>query len=226
MLITIDGPAGSGKSTVAKMLAKRLHFVHLNSGSLFRAMTALCARLGYLDPWNERAIVELIKGVSISCKKRGEQTLWLLDGLDLTGQLAEPTVAAHVSQIAALPSVRQRARQWQLRWARGKNAVVEGRDLGSSVFKNAPFKVYLTASLGVRAARRFEELRKKKQLAEGALLADVEEGLKSRDLADQQRAIDPMICPQGAIYLDTSAMSARAAAAHLYRLISVQFGRI
>lgn len=226
MLITLDGPAGSGKSTVAKLLSRRLHFVHLNSGSLFRALTALCCRLGHLEPWNEEAISNVAATSLICCKKRGEQTLWILDNLDLTDELTNPCVVAHISQVSALPAIRHRARQWQLKWAKGKSAVVEGRDLGSSVFKNAPVKIYLTASLPVRAQRRFDQLRKKKHLKEGATQADIEKELHSRDLADEQRALDPLICPQGAIYLDTSAMSARAAAAHLYRLISVQFGRL
>ena len=226
MLITLDGPAGSGKSTVARLLAKRLHFVHLNSGSLFRALTALCYHLGHLEPWNEVAIAETAATCLIACKKRGEQTLWILNDLDLTDKLTSPSVVAHISKVSALPAIRERARQWQLKWAKGKSAVVEGRDLGSSVFKNAPVKIYLTATLPTRAQRRFEELRKKKQLAVGMTQSDIEKELQTRDLADEQRALDPLICPQGAIYLDTSAITARAAAAHLYRLISVQFARL
>lgn len=223
MMVTIDGPAGSGKSTVAKLLAKRLDFVHLNSGQIFRALTAKCLENDLLE--KQDALIEnFAKTCAISYTVSGDQMMWMVDQSDVTSKLTSQAVVAHVSQVAALGAVRARAKAWQRKWARGKNAVVEGRDAGSAVFRSADAKIYLTAALAERAKRRWNQL-----FAAGRGVIDlqkIEEDLARRDRIDTARLIDPLVCPKGAIYLDTTAMSARAAAAHLYRLIRAQLALV
>ncbi len=225
MMVTIDGPAASGKSTVAKLLAKRLNFIHLNSGQIFRALTAKCLENDLLEK-KDVSIESFAKTCEISCTICGDKVMWIVDQSDVTSKLTSQAVVQHVSQVAALGAVRERAKAWQRKWARGKNAVVEGRDAGSAVFRSADAKIYLTAALAVRAKRRWNQLNAAGEQGEVIDLQKIEEDLARRDHIDTARLIDPLACPKGAIYLDTTAMSARAAAAHLYRLVRAQLALV
>lgn len=221
MIVTIDGPAGSGKSTVAELLAKKLMFFHLNSGQIYRALTAQCLDMGLFKKGDE-LIEQFVQECDIRCFRSGERQLWSIDRCDVTDQLLKSDVVQHVSHLAALEQVRKRVGKWQREWAVGKNAVVEGRDAGSSVFSSALVKIYLTAALATRAKRRWDQLIAKDGASKCIDLRKVEIDLARRDRLDQMRKTDPLIVPKGAIYLDTTAMSAEGAAAHLYSLVRLE----
>lgn len=217
MIVTIDGPAGSGKSTVAKLLAEKLNFYHLNSGQIFRAITAFCLSNRLIDS-NDLSLGQFVDQWEIALTHQDEKAHWSINGFDVTPQLSSNLVVQHVSRISASPEVRKRARQWQQLWAAGKNAIVEGRDAGSAVFPEALIKIYLTADLATRAKRRFIQNRAQ-ALVNALSLEEIEIDLKRRDDADQKRDHDPLICPKGAVTFDTSNISAATATNRLYGLI-------
>jgi len=184
-VVAIDGPVGSGKSTVARAVAVRLGLPFLESGAMYRVV-ALAARQGGLDPADEDGHARLAADVDMEV---GERVL--LEGADVTADLRGPDVGRAVSGVAAMAGVREalvcRQRQWV---ADHGGAVVEGRDIGSVVFPDAELKVFLTASAAERARRR--------------ALDETPDDLARRDLVDSTRAVSPLIVPEGGFVVDTT----------------------
>jgi len=188
-VIAIDGPVGSGKSTVAKAVAERLDLPYMESGAMYRVVALAALRRG-IDAGADvaaEALTELAAGVDMEV---GERVL--LDGADVTAALRSPEVGRTVSAVAATAGVRTELVRRQREWAADHGGgVIEGRDIGSVVFPDAELKVFLTASAGERARRR--------ELDETA------DDLARRDLLDSTRAVSPLIVPQGAVVVDTTA---------------------
>lgn len=203
MIITIDGPAGTGKSTVAKLLAKALGFVYFDTGAMYRALTALMLEGGVsLD--DEAKIATLLASFDFRISPEGPR--YWVNGRDVTEVIRTPDVTRLVSAVAAQPAVRQSLVSIQRRFAIGNQAVFEGRDLGSVVFPQADMKIYLTANPEERAARRHREL----VLKHGEQSPSSHEVLKDinrRDREDSSRAHSPLVRPEGSIEVDTSQMS-------------------
>jgi cytidylate kinase len=195
-VVALDGPAGTGKSTVARALAARLDLPHLDTGAMYRAVTWAALRDG-LDLDDAPAIAELARRSILQV----DPGAVVVDGVDVTVAIRGPEVTGAVSAVAAVPGVRTelvaRQRQWVA--ARG-GAVAEGRDIGSVVFPDADLKVYLTASPEVRAARRAAE--------DGADLVNVATDIRRRDLADSSRADSPLAVAADAVVVDTSELGA------------------
>jgi cytidylate kinase len=187
-VVAIDGPVGSGKSTVAKAVAARLGLPYLESGAMYRVVALAAVRRG-IDPDTDEsaeAVVGLAAEVSMDV---GERVC--LDGADVTGELRRPEVGRVVSAVAAMAGVRTELVRRQREWVAGHGgAVVEGRDIGSVVFPDADLKVFLTASVAERAKRR--------ELDETA------DDLARRDLLDSTRAVSPLIVAQDAVVVDTT----------------------
>jgi len=187
-VVAIDGPVGSGKSTVAKAVARRLDLPYLESGAMYRVV-ALAALRRDIDPAAEGsadAVTALAAEVAMDV---GERVL--LDGLDVTGDLRSPDVGRAVSAVAAMAGVRTELVRRQREWVTEQGgAVVEGRDIGSVVFPDAELKVFLTASVEERARRRESD--------------ETAEDLARRDLADSTRAVSPLSVPAGAVVVDTT----------------------
>jgi cytidylate kinase len=183
-VIAIDGPAGSGKSTVSRALAARLGLDRLDTGAMYRAV-AWAALDRQIDPGDRRAVAELARSLGIAIGERVEA-----DGTDITEAIRGPEVSSAVSVVAANPDVRtvlvQRQRQWVIERGGG---VIEGRDIGSVVFPDADVKIYLTASVDERARRRPEE---------GA------DALSRRDRIDSTRTASPLGVAEGARVIDTT----------------------
>lgn len=205
LIIAIDGPAGSGKSTVSKLVAGRLGLLYLDTGAMYRALT-LKAMAENLDLEDEGGLVRLAKGTGIELKTspRLKKTKVLLDGKDVTSQIRTPELTDNIKYIAKVPGVRKCMVKMQRAIAAKKGAVLEGRDTTTVVFPNAPYKFYLDAGIKERAKRRFKELR---GLGIKASLKDVEKDARMRDHSDKTRKVAPLKKAKDAIYIDTTRLS-------------------
>jgi 3-phosphoshikimate 1-carboxyvinyltransferase len=194
-VVAIDGPAGSGKSTVARLLARELNLPHFDTGAMYRAVVVAALRAG-IDPENQSAMTELAEITEISISE-----LTFIDGLDATDEIRTPEINQWVSIVAANPGVRRvlvaRQRKWATELGGG---VMEGRDIGTEVFPDAMFKAFLTAQPEVRARRRFEE-------SSVQTLGDVTDDLERRDRIDSTRADSPLQVAAGAVVVDTSELT-------------------
>ena len=184
-VVAIDGPVGSGKSTVAKAVASRLGLPYLESGAMYRVVAWAAVQRG-IDPEAADALITLAAELDMDV---GEQVV--VDGKDVTGELRSPEVGRAVSAVAATPGVRTELVRRQREWVEAQGgAVVEGRDIGSVVFPDADVKVFLTASAAERARRRE--------------LDETPDDLARRDLIDSTRAVSPLVVAQGATVVDTT----------------------
>lgn len=193
-VVAIDGPAGSGKSTVARTLAERLGVRYLDTGAMYRAVAFAALRRG-IDPEDAATVGRLAERLELEIDERGVA----VDGVDASIEIRGPEVTRAVSAVAANPDVRRELVRRQREWvaAEGGRAVVEGRDIGTVVFPDAALKAYLTARLDVRADRRHKEV---SELEYEAVAAD----LARRDTIDSGRAVDPLTQAEDAVVLDTS----------------------
>ena len=199
MIVTIDGPAGTGKSTVARRLAETLGFHFLDTGAMYRVVALRCLETDR-DPQNDLLSGEVARGVEIAFAEGRT----LVDGRDVSSEIRAPRVSDAASLVARNPSVRAALVEQQRSFAAGRDVVTEGRDQGTVVFPHAEFKFYLTADPAERARRRFEELRNKGELVTlEELLAQQEQ----RDDRDQNRAHAPLRAAEGAIVVDTTGLS-------------------
>ena len=196
-VIAIDGPAGSGKSTVARAVADRLGLRYLDTGAMYRSVAFAAMRRG-VDPSEEGAVARIAADVDLRLEADGTV---VVDGVDATIEIRGPEVTRAVSIVAANPGVREAMRTRQREWVdRQGGGVLEGRDIGSVVFPDAELKVYLDARPEVRAARRSKEVA---DLSYETVAAD----LARRDALDQGRAHDPLRVSEDAVVIDTSDLS-------------------
>lgn len=195
VVIAIDGPAGSGKSTVAKRLAAALELDYLDTGAMYRSIAFATLARGIDPDGDAEQIAEIARACEINVRADGTV---IVDGMDVTTQIRGPEVTRAVSAVASIPAVRAELVSRQREWARRRNGgVLEGRDIGSVVFPDARLKVYLNASAEVRAARRAGEVR---DLDYDTVAAD----LARRDAYDSNRTADPLTLADGAVEVDTS----------------------
>lgn len=202
MIVAIDGPAASGKSTVAKEVAKRLGYKYIDTGAMYRAVTwkALKERI---DVTNEDAVVALAKGSQIEISEfKNSHYKVTIDGEDVTEAIRSPKVSAAVSTVAKVPGVRTALVKKQRSYADiYPNMVVEGRDIGTVVFPDAELKVFLKASAVERAKRRYRELKEKGHKVE---LSSIERDIITRDKIDSTRAASPLLKAPDAHVVDTT----------------------
>jgi cytidylate kinase len=197
--IAIDGPAGAGKSTIAKELARRLGLVYLDTGAMYRALTHKVLRQG-LDLTDEEGITALAEATDVSFEAAGGGKI-RCDGEDVSAMIRLPEVTAKVSAVAAYAGVRQRMVQLQQNVAANTDVVMDGRDIGTVVLPFAQTKIFLTASLQERARRRLLEL-EKDGIPQG--LEAVAAAMAERDRVDSERKISPLQPAQDAYMLDTT----------------------
>ncbi len=208
-VITIDGPSGSGKGTVSRLVARALGWHLLDSGALYR-LTGLAGALAGLAPGDEEAHARaaLAMDVRFGADAAGEPTV-LLDGRDVTQAIRTEAAGERASQVASFKAVRHALLERQRRFAEPPGLVADGRDMGSVIFPSAPLKVFLTASVEERAARRFRQL---KSAGINAILAAVTADIASRDARDSGRAVAPLVAAADAVTLDTTRLDAESAA--------------
>ena len=204
-IITIDGPSGSGKGTVSRLLADKLSFQYLDSGALYRVLSIAATRRN-VDAANKEELSLIAEHMDVIFKTSAEGTFdILLEGENVTSDVRTETTGALASQLAAYPEVRDALMKRQRLFARGNGLVADGRDMGTVVFPAADLKIYLTASIDERAKRRHKELIEK---GEDVSLRALAEQVKARDERDINREVSPLVAATDAIELDTSNMSA------------------
>ncbi|MBS0183123.1 MAG: (d)CMP kinase [Nitrospira sp.] len=203
MVIAIDGPAGVGKSTVAKLLAARLGYLYLDTGALYRAI-AWKTLQSRIRPSDHEQVATLLPATSIHMQFHHGTMQVLVDGIDVTGELRAPEVTAAASVVSAIPAVREWLLPLQRQIGQRGSVVAEGRDIGTKVFPAAPFKFFLEADSDVRVARRHHEL-----VAAGrsGTVEATSRDLSDRDQRDRTRSIDPLVPAGDARLIDTSALS-------------------
>lgn len=187
--IAIDGPAASGKSTLARLLAQRLGLIMVNSGAMYRAITWKVLQ-EHIDPHDHPAVVALLGRIAIACGHDGISSTITIDGVDPGDALRSESINANVSAIAAIPEVRTHLIDLQRGYLRHASIVMEGRDIGSVVFPDTPYKIYVDAAEHVRAARRVD-------------MGEVD-SIAQRDAADSRRTTAPLVVAPGAAILDNS----------------------
>ncbi len=213
-IIAIDGPAGAGKSTVARQVAQRLNLLYLDSGAMYRAVTWKALQQG-LDLQDEVAIAELVQDCHIHLTSSGEDPafaaypsrIWLNDQ-EVTQLIRSPAVTEQVSTIAAQPVVRHTLLRQQQHYGVAGGVVMEGRDIGTQVFPHAELKIFLTASVAERARRRLQDLQAQQQPVES--LEELERAIDHRDYQDSTRRVAPLKKAKDAIEIDTDGLSVEA----------------
>ena len=199
MIIAIDGPSASGKSTTAKGVAKFFGILHLDTGAMYRAITL--EYLKYLDiSYDSQDFIDLVKEIEINFNRDNQITL---NGLCVEQDIRKQDVTSKVSEVSSISIVRKKMVEKQREIARNIDCVIEGRDIGSVVFPNAEFKFYLDAKAEIRAARRLKELTNQDK---SVTLDDLITQIKRRDFLDTNRKISPLIRTKEAIVIDTSSM--------------------
>jgi len=194
-VIAIDGPAGAGKSTIAKALAERLGLQYLDTGAMYRAITFAAMRRG-LDVDDQQSVAALAREVTLDVGR----VIVTIDGIDATTAIRRPDVTAAVSSIASNSEVRTELRARQRAWAQARGGgVIEGRDIGSVVFPDATLKLYLTASARVRAERRVAEA--------GGDIDEIERAIAVRDGIDTSRADSPLKEADNSVTVDTTGLT-------------------
>ncbi|MDC0173391.1 (d)CMP kinase [Gammaproteobacteria bacterium] len=205
-IITVDGPSGSGKGTVSRLLAAKLSFHYLDSGALYRVLS-IAAMRRKVDTSNKAELSLIAEHMDVIFKTSGQGDFQiLLEGEDVTRDLRTEDMGALASKIAAYTEVRNALLKRQRLFAHGDGLIADGRDMGTVVFPAADLKIYLTASIDERAKRRYKELIEK---GEDVSLRALAEQVTARDERDMNREVSPLVAAEDAIRLDTSDMSAK-----------------
>ncbi len=201
--IALDGPSGSGKSTIAKKLSNTLNILYLDTGAMYRATALKALKLG-IDTFDEAGVNTFIENIDLDIKYIDGAQHTYLDGEDVSEKIREPQVSMAASNISSLKPVRLKMVDMQRKIAAGTSCVLDGRDIGSYVLPNAEFKFYITASVDVRADRRFKELKLKGHDVDFKALR---EEIEQRDFNDKNRDFAPLKKADDAIEIDTSFMT-------------------
>jgi cytidylate kinase len=209
-VVAIDGPAGAGKSTVARAVAERIRFDFLDTGAMYRAVALVALREG-VDPADATAMGRIAADIDLTL----DRDVVLVGGEDVSTDIRGAGVTAAVSLVSRHPQVRAQMVERQRQIAAGKDVVVEGRDIGSVVFPEAEVKIYLTASIDERARRRTDQLD-----LDGGSLADIRAEIETRDRADSTRAESPLSRPHDAVEVDTTGRSVDEVVDEIERLVS------
>ncbi len=219
--IAIDGPAGAGKSSLARRLSKELGYIYVDTGAIYRCVGLAAHRRG-LDSKDETAIKPMLPEISIEMRynEEGEQRM-LLDGEDVSAEIRLPEISICASNVSAMPAVRVYLLEMQRRMARAHNVIMDGRDIGTVVLPDAELKIFLTASAAARAQRRLLELQGK------GVKADYDEVLRDieyRDKQDTSRAAAPLKAADDAVRVDTSDIDFEQSAALLRSIVRERLG--
>jgi len=202
MVIAIDGPAGSGKSTTAKNVAEKLGFIHINTGAMYRGISLKCIQED-VNMEDAAQLNHLLTHTKFEFAAEGESAL-LMDGVDISAEITSVEVTDFVSQVSAISEVREKLVQYQRKMAEGLNVVLEGRDIGTVVFPNAHHKFFLVADIHERARRRKKEMEAKGEVVS---LEELTAEMLERDRKDSTRKHSPLKKAEDAVEIDTTGIS-------------------
>jgi cytidylate kinase len=211
LVITIDGPAGSGKTSVARLIAKRLGIRYIDTGAMYRALTYKAIKKR-IDLDNPLALGQLARSSRISLK--GERTF--LDGVDVTKKIRTENIAKIASKVAGFIQVRKALVKLQRSYAKKGPLVAEGRDQGTVVFPDADLKIYLDADIKERAKRRLKDLK-------SGTLAEIIKQIEARDKQDTKREASPLKIPESAIYIDTTKLTLNQVVQKILKIVSLKW---
>tara|TARA_B100001029_G_scaffold179556_1_gene189537 strand:+ start:9232 stop:9900 length:669 start_codon:yes stop_codon:yes gene_type:complete len=221
MIIAIDGPAATGKSTTAKALAQRLAFTYLDTGAMYRAVTLLTLRKKIKISENSD-LISLLEQFDLKIEQHENKILVILNGEDVSDEIRRLDVTENVSEVSALSIVRKTLVKIQRKVANDQNCVVEGRDIGTVVFPNAEVKFYVVADYDVRAKRRLLDF---KRLGEEKSIDNLIEEIKNRDKYDSERKDSPLLKANDAIEVDTTNMTIEQQVDTMYKKIKLIEGK-
>jgi cytidylate kinase len=200
IVVAIDGYSSCGKSTLAKALAKELHYIYVDSGAMYRAVALYFLR-NNIDLKNLQQVEEALKDIHLNFHSRDYETHITLNGEEVSEEIRQMPVSEKVSEVSAVKAVRREMVKQQQRMGQSKNIVMDGRDIGTAVFPNAPIKIFMTADPAVRAKRRYDEIHDKNP---GVTLEDIFENIAHRDYQDTTREESPLVRASDAIILDNT----------------------
>ncbi len=215
MVIAIDGPAGSGKSTTAKLLANKLDFIYLDTGAMYRAVTLYFLN-NNIDLNDLNLINNFLHNMDLKLFYNDNRFKVILNNEDITHSLRNQDINKNVSQVSKNINVRKKMVDIQRNFSKNKDIVVEGRDIGTHVFPNAEYKFFIEADIRVRVKRRYNEMADKSNIS----LSELENQIKNRDLLDSKRAISPLIKSNDAIVIDTTKLTIDEQVKKIYNLIT------
>ncbi|MEE9316468.1 MAG: (d)CMP kinase [bacterium] len=202
-VITIDGPAGAGKTSIAKIVSRKLGYNYIDTGAMYRAISWKAFR-EKIDLKAKEKLIKMVRNTKIELKNRTGMVSVYLDGKDITNKIRNKRLAEGASILATVPEVREQLMKIQRRMGSSGGIVVEGRDIGTVVFPRADYKFYLDASIKERALRRYRELKVK---GEEGQLAELEKAIRSRDKRDRTRGVAPLKIARDAVVIDSTDMS-------------------
>lgn len=211
LLITIDGPAGAGKSTTARALASRLGYAYLDTGALYRAVAWMVQRAG-IDCADVKALEALFSSIAFHVSLEEGVTRTFIDNEDITAQLRSPEISRLASIVAALPHVRDQLLPIQARYRRKGGIVADGRDMGTRVFPEADVKFFLEADLETRTTRRYQETMR---AGHSATQPDIRRAIEERDANDRSRATAPLKPAADAVVIDSSSLTVDQVVEHM-----------
>lgn len=215
MNIAIDGPAGAGKSTIARHVAKEKGYIYVDTGAMYRAIGLYFMNEG-VDAENAAAVLEALAAIQVEIKyEAGEQQVYL-NGKNVSKKIRQEAVGNMASKVATKQAVRDKLLDLQRNLAATQDVVMDGRDIGTFVLPNAELKIYLTASVDTRADRRYKELVEKHMPAD---LEEIKRDIETRDYQDMHREIAPLTQAEDAYYLDSSALTIDEVVAEIIRRI-------
>ena len=218
IVIAIDGPSGSGKSTVGKAIARRLGYLYIDSGAVYRAIGFKTVETNTpLD--DSAAIARLARQLEINLAGEPDHLRVFLDGRDVTTEIRLPDASHASSVVATIPDVREAVVEKLREMARGGGVVMDGRDIGTKVFPHAQLKLFLDASIEVRARRRCDEERERGRKVS---VEQIRVELEGRDRRDRERTATPLVKATDAIFLDTSGMSLDRVVEHVLEIVSTR----
>lgn len=216
MIIAIDGPAGSGKSTIARLIAKDKGLIYLDTGAMYRLVTLKALNKGILgnnDLNYFEEIKKLLDNLNIDIKENG----FYLDNVDVSEEIRKPIVSENVSDVAAIREVREKMVDLQRKFSESKNVILDGRDIGTVVFPNADLKIFLIADAKERAKRRYKELVEK---GENVEIEEIYENILKRDKIDSTRKESPLKKAEDAIEVDTTSKNVEEVKNEILRMIN------
>lgn len=214
--IAVDGPAGAGKSTIAKEVAKELGFVYIDTGAMYRALAYNCIN-NNIDKNDEESVVKACEKCDVKIQYIDSVQNIFLNGENVSSLIRTPEVGDMASAISVYRKVREKMVDLQRNLAQSTSVIMDGRDIGSVVLPNATVKIYLDAQVHVRAVRRYEELKAKGMDAD---LNEIEEQVKERDYRDMHRDNSPLVCVEDAKVIDSSYMSVSEVKNEIIRLFN------